>query len=232
MTLRRLTVLAAIMLVALGPTTLSHSMILVLGGPDGTDDEPDVDCDEGEECTSTEGWNPTIYCPTADGDDINDLLECLEDEIANPPPPCPPSVAQPGSSIGDDDPNHPVDIMQNPPSSEDCDEPQHRWDFDVSSIYPRMLMGRHWFYYYPDEHLYYYDAATITRLLQDEGFRVLRVERATKPLTLEYTLANLSHFNRTLGRVASVLARPVPDFMRDRVLPIYLGEMQVVAARD
>ena len=35
---------------------------------------------------------------------------------------------------------------------------------DVGSIYPRLLMGRRWFYYLPSDHLYYFDRRTITRL--------------------------------------------------------------------
>src|SRR5690606_31338601 len=28
---------------------------------------------------------------------------------------------------------------------------------DVSSVYPRFLMGKHWFYYAPNDHLHYFD---------------------------------------------------------------------------
>jgi cyclopropane fatty-acyl-phospholipid synthase-like methyltransferase len=66
---------------------------------------------------------------------------------------------------------------------------------DVSSFYPRWLMGRHWFYYVPSEHLFYYDPASVTRLLEEEGFRVESVHRAYKTLSLRYAANNLRHFN-------------------------------------
>jgi len=101
---------------------------------------------------------------------------------------------------------------------------------DVSSIYPRLLMGRHWFYYIPDEHLFYYSPATLRRLLEEEGFRVARVRRAWKRLTLRYASENLRHFLPGLGRVASAVVGRLPDSVTARGLPMYLGEMMVEAS--
>lgn len=103
---------------------------------------------------------------------------------------------------------------------------------DVSSIYPRLLMRRHWFYYWPDEHLFYFDPKTITRLLEEEGFQVEPVERAYKPLTLDYSARNLSEFNVTLGAVAQTLVRVLPSSLRRRPISTYLGEMMVVARQS
>jgi SAM-dependent methyltransferase len=102
---------------------------------------------------------------------------------------------------------------------------------DVSSIYPRLLMRRHWFYYWPDEHLFYFDPSTIRRLLREEGFDVTQVSRSYKPLTLEYSARNLEAFNASLGRVARSVVSLLPRGLATRPLRLYVGEMFVVARR-
>ena len=100
---------------------------------------------------------------------------------------------------------------------------------DVSSIYPRLLMRRHWFYYAPSDHLHYFDPRTITRLLADHGFAGARVTRAYKPLTLAYIALQLEQLTPALGRVAGLLVRAVPRALRERPIRCYIGEMMVVA---
>jgi cyclopropane fatty-acyl-phospholipid synthase-like methyltransferase len=100
---------------------------------------------------------------------------------------------------------------------------------DVSSVYPRVLMGRHWFYYWPDEHLFYFDPDTVSRLLREEGFEVKKIARSHKPLSLDYAARNLENFNRGLGRVARAAVSLLPDRLATRPLRLYLGEMFVVA---
>jgi 2-polyprenyl-3-methyl-5-hydroxy-6-metoxy-1,4-benzoquinol methylase len=102
---------------------------------------------------------------------------------------------------------------------------------DVSSAWARWLMGRHWFYYWPDEHLFYYDPHTVSRLLESAGFSVLRVERAYKPLSLGYAALALTHFNRTLGGVARATVGMLPRALASRPWKLYIGEMFVVAER-
>jgi 2-polyprenyl-3-methyl-5-hydroxy-6-metoxy-1,4-benzoquinol methylase len=102
---------------------------------------------------------------------------------------------------------------------------------DVSSIYPRLLMRRHWFYYLPSDHLYYFDPRTITRLLTEHGFVVERVGRAYKPLTLAYIVAQLQLFNPALGWAVRLLAAPIPRRIQARPWTCYIGEMMVLARR-
>ena len=102
---------------------------------------------------------------------------------------------------------------------------------DVSSLYPRWLMRRHWFYYWPDEHLFYFDPRTIRRLLEEEGLQVQAVGRATKPLTLRYAAANLRNFNASLGRIAGGVVGMLPEGLQRRAIPMYVGEMRVLARR-
>jgi cyclopropane fatty-acyl-phospholipid synthase-like methyltransferase len=102
---------------------------------------------------------------------------------------------------------------------------------DVSSAWASWLMGRHWFYYWPDEHLYYYDPHTVSRLLESGGFSVVRVERAYKPLSLGYAALALAHFNRALGGVARAVVWMLPRSLSSRPFRLYIGEMLVVARR-
>lgn len=102
---------------------------------------------------------------------------------------------------------------------------------DVGSIYPRLLMGRHWFYYLPSDHLFYFDPRTIARLLDERGFMVRRVMRAYKPLTIDYIVPQLHIFNPWLGRVAGALARLVPERLSRRPWQCYIGEMMAIGER-
>lgn len=102
---------------------------------------------------------------------------------------------------------------------------------DVASIYPVLLMRRHWFYYWPDEHLFYFDRKTVRRLLGDEGFEVKRVTRAHKPMSLDYAARNLEAFNGGLGRVAQGFVGVLPRGIREHPFRLYVGEMLVIARR-
>jgi cyclopropane fatty-acyl-phospholipid synthase-like methyltransferase len=100
---------------------------------------------------------------------------------------------------------------------------------DVSSFYPRWLMRRHWFFYMPNEHLYYYEPGTVRRLLEEEGFHVETVRSAYKMLTPRYAAANLRNFNAGLGRLAIALVGALPEAIAARPIPMYVGEMMVFA---
>ncbi len=102
---------------------------------------------------------------------------------------------------------------------------------DVGSIYPRLLMRRHWFYYAPNEHLFYFNMRTITRLLSEEGFAVEQVSRTYKPLTLRYSAESLSLFNKKLGQLAKRVVAGLPRSLSARSWKLYIGEMLVRATR-
>ncbi len=102
---------------------------------------------------------------------------------------------------------------------------------DVGSIYPQLLMRRHWFYYAPNEHLFYFNMRTITRLLSEEGFAVEQVSRTYKPLTLRYSAESLSLFNKKLGRIAKRVVAGLPRTLSSRSWKLYIGEMLVRATR-
>lgn len=101
---------------------------------------------------------------------------------------------------------------------------------NVRSIYPRMLTGRHWFYYVPSEHLYYFDPHTIRQLLVPRGFAVRHIRRAYKPLTLQYIVTALKILSPRLGRLVTPATYVLPRWLLARVWRVYVGEMMVIAA--
>lgn len=102
---------------------------------------------------------------------------------------------------------------------------------DMGGLLPRILR-RHWFYYWPDDHLYYFRRRTISRLLGEAGFRVLRLETAHKLLNLEYAAQVLREFNPRLGSVFAVVVGMLPRGLRTRRIRVSLGELLVIARRD
>jgi len=91
------------------------------------------------------------------------------------------------------------------------------------------LMGRHWFYYAPPDHVHYFTPPTARHLLETAGLRAAAVRRITKPLTLDYAFAQLAQFNPRLGGVARAVGRVLPQALRAREWPLPLGEMLALA---
>lgn len=91
------------------------------------------------------------------------------------------------------------------------------------------LMRRHWFYYAPPDHIYYFTPVTIRRLLAASGLRVMAVRPVSKPLTPDYAASALAHFNPRLGRVARACVALGPRGYRSRPWPFRVGEMLVIA---
>ena len=91
------------------------------------------------------------------------------------------------------------------------------------------LMGRHWFYYAPPDHVHYFTPLTARHLLETAGLRAAAVRRITKPLTLDYAFAQLAQFNPRLGGVARAVGRVLPQALRAREWPLPLGAMLALA---
>lgn len=99
---------------------------------------------------------------------------------------------------------------------------------DLGSVH-RMLMGSRWYFYIPDEHLHYFDRTSLERLLSRSGFSVLRWGRALKPLSYRYSLTQLKEYNPLLYRLARAAAILIPRRLLDLEVPLYIGEMLVIA---
>jgi len=101
---------------------------------------------------------------------------------------------------------------------------------NVSSIYPRLLMRRYWFYYAPSDHLYYFNPTTLSALLRQCGFTPGRIGRTSKPLTLRYIASQLALFNPRLGRILSAATTLLPNSVLAHPWNCYLGEMMAFAS--
>jgi SAM-dependent methyltransferase len=99
---------------------------------------------------------------------------------------------------------------------------------DIASL-PARLMGRHWFYYAPPDHIHYFTPATARRLLERARLRDVAIFPAFKPLTLAYATAGLTHLSPALGAIARAMAHVLPRALLDRRILLPLGEMLVTA---
>lgn len=63
------------------------------------------------------------------------------------------------------------------------------------------LLGRRWAQYKPREHLYYFTARTLRRMLEKTGFRVLKIEDEGLVCTVDFLVTKLGNLSRLAGRV-------------------------------
>lgn len=98
---------------------------------------------------------------------------------------------------------------------------------DVGSAMARLTRSR-WLHLKPNEHIVYFDRQTITRLLEQTGFRVTHVQSIGRLRNLGVALEKVAAYGELPSRVARAL---VPRWVADRVnLPINPGdEMAVIA---
>ncbi|MBZ5593047.1 MAG: class I SAM-dependent methyltransferase [Acidobacteriia bacterium] len=92
-------------------------------------------------------------------------------------------------------------------------------------------MGRRWYFYIPEEHLHYFNASTIRRLLERAGFRVQHCGRAYKTLTYRYSLIQFQDYNPLIYSVLNAAATVVPERLLRMPIELAIGEMLVTAAR-
>lgn len=99
---------------------------------------------------------------------------------------------------------------------------------DVSSVYSR-LMGARWWFYIPDEHLHYFNPATIRAMLTRAGLEAIEVSRTYKPLTFDYGLTQFIEYNPMICRIMKITAHILPSKLRTRINRLYIGEMKVIS---
>jgi SAM-dependent methyltransferase len=100
---------------------------------------------------------------------------------------------------------------------------------DVGSLSAR-IMGRRWSHYHR-EHLHYFSAQTIDRLLGNCGFTVPSIAAAPKHLNMAYVAAQLRlHRHPVLTPLAELADRLLPAFLKKWSLPLRCGQMLVLAS--
>jgi 2-polyprenyl-3-methyl-5-hydroxy-6-metoxy-1,4-benzoquinol methylase len=95
----------------------------------------------------------------------------------------------------------------------------------------RRVMGQRWFFYIPEEHLHYFGPASIRRFLGRNGFRVRSVAPTFKTLTWTYSQLQFAEYNPLLHRLLAQVERALPLAVRELPVPLYIGELLVVAER-
>lgn len=95
----------------------------------------------------------------------------------------------------------------------------------------RRIMGRRWYFYIPDGHLFYFDRSVVERLLEHHGFSVLHAEPIAKPITISYSVTQLRVLNPVLGAAAGAFLRALPHRLAGRPIPLRLGEFLLVAEK-
>lgn len=95
----------------------------------------------------------------------------------------------------------------------------------------RYLMGSRWYFYIPEEHLFYFGPKQIRRFLERHGFRVRHVGPAFKTLTWSYSQLQFEEYNPLVHRVLGLVERALPEAARSWPVPLYIGELLAVAER-
>jgi len=101
---------------------------------------------------------------------------------------------------------------------------------DKDSVFSR-VMGARWWHYIPVEHLHTFGRKAMRALLERAGLRVTHQGRFFKPLTYNYGLTQFREYNPLIYRVLTSAGRALPENIKEAVLPLYIGEMLVVATR-
>jgi 2-polyprenyl-3-methyl-5-hydroxy-6-metoxy-1,4-benzoquinol methylase len=101
---------------------------------------------------------------------------------------------------------------------------------DTNSLHCR-LMGRHWYFYIPEQHLFYFNSRNLSNMVKRLGFIVLKTGRAYKALTYDYIAFQLHCYNPVLYRFWKVVACALPSSWRQQPFRLYIGEMMIIAKK-
>jgi SAM-dependent methyltransferase len=100
---------------------------------------------------------------------------------------------------------------------------------DVSSVVARTL--RRWWWSVLPGHLFYFSPATLARVLEMSGFRVLASGRHPKTFSLDYYAGRFVGYSPTLARGLRLAMKPFGG-PRRLVSPNFRDRMAMIAARD
>jgi 2-polyprenyl-3-methyl-5-hydroxy-6-metoxy-1,4-benzoquinol methylase len=92
----------------------------------------------------------------------------------------------------------------------------------------RKIMEQRWYFYIPEEHLHYFHPDAIALLLSRAGYERPRCRRAYKPLTYNYSLTQFVEYNPLIYKVLNALTTIIPNQLRNMIVPLYIGEMNVI----
>jgi predicted TPR repeat methyltransferase len=93
------------------------------------------------------------------------------------------------------------------------------------------LMGRRWYFYIPEEHLYYFSPRSLCRLVERCGFEVVSCRSSGKPMTFDYALAQFREYNPLIYQLGRAVGVVLPQRLRQASVPLPIGEMLVIARK-
>jgi 2-polyprenyl-3-methyl-5-hydroxy-6-metoxy-1,4-benzoquinol methylase len=96
----------------------------------------------------------------------------------------------------------------------------------------RKIMGPRWFFYIPEEHLHYFDPSNIKLILEKTGFQVRKCSWTFKVLTYQYALTQFKEYNPLVYNLLNFISKVLPKKLLAMPIPLYIGEMKVVAIRN
>lgn len=97
--------------------------------------------------------------------------------------------------------------------------------------FSRMIMGRRWYFYIPEEHLHYFAPAILRRLLERAGFEVETTRSTYKPLTFDYSMVQFQEYNPWIYGPMSLAAKIIPRTLREKPVPLRIGETLAIARK-
>ena len=99
---------------------------------------------------------------------------------------------------------------------------------DVSSISAK-LMGRNWTHY-KKEHLYYFSKRTISELLKQESYEVVRITPASKVMNLEYLYHQFTQYpHHIVTPLITTFYKLLPYNLSKISFQVTMGEMLIIA---
>ncbi len=92
------------------------------------------------------------------------------------------------------------------------------------------ILQKFWPPYAPVEHIHLFSRSALTRLLSSRGFRIVDYKAHVKPLPVYYVYQNFQNFGPHFYRFLKPVGGLIKRF--DITLPMYIGEMLVVAQKE
>lgn len=96
----------------------------------------------------------------------------------------------------------------------------------------RYLMGKRWFFFIPEEHLFLFSRKNLRQLVSECGFGEIRQGVTFKPMTFDYALVQFEEFNPLIASAMKYSQFLIPKLLRTWGVPLPIGEQRLVATRQ
>lgn len=101
---------------------------------------------------------------------------------------------------------------------------------DTKSIMKK-IMGRHWSYLNPDEHLNFFTKKSLKIFLEISGFKISFIKNVPKYVNLEFLYNEFKWTSNLLHRIFSLIKKILPSKLWNAGFYFYFGEILCVAVK-